>query len=129
MADVRIDANGVPKAAVFEQTAPVAHRTTVTAVDSDDPASAALGVASEGYRYVDFDVAVTLGGTDPLVEVAPLFLDATSGTWFRGQSAFFTSSGRYRVRVEARGAVVFLQVVSLSGTSPTLSLSAWASRS
>lgn len=129
MADVRIDANGVPKAAVFEQTAPAAHRSGVTAVDASDPASASLGVASEGYRYVDFDVAVTLGGTDPLVEVAPLFRDATSGTWFRGDSSFFTSSGRYRVRVEARGAVVFLQVVALSGTSPTLSLSAWASRS
>ena len=129
MADVRIDANGVPKAAVFEQTAPAAHRASVTAVDSGDPASASVGVASEGFRFVDFDVAVTLGGTDPLVEVAPLFLDATSGTWFLGDSSFFPSSGRYRVRVEARGAVVFLQVVSLSGTSPTLSLSAWASRS
>lgn len=129
MADVRIDANGVPKAPVFEQSTPVAHRSGVTAVDASDPASAALGVASEGFRFVDFDVAVTLGGADPLVEVAPLFLDATSGTWFRGESSFFTTSGRYRVRVEARGAVVFLQVVSLSGTSPTLSLSAWASRS
>ena len=129
MADVRIDANGVPKAAVFEQTAPAAHRAAVTAVDGSDPASVALGVASEGYRFVDFDVSVTLGGTDPLVEVAPLFFDATSATWFRGQSSFYTSSGRYRLRVEARGAVVFLQVVALSGTSPTLSLSAWASRS
>lgn len=129
MADVRIDANGVPKAAVFEQSTPVAHRSGVTAVDGSDPASASLGVASEGFRFVDFDVAVTLGGTDPLVEVVPLFFDATSGTWFRGESAYFTSSGRYRVRVEARGAVVFLQVVSLTGTSPTLSLSAWASRS
>lgn len=129
MADVRIDANGVPKAAVFEQTAPAAHRASVTAVDGGDPASTALGVASEGYRYVDFDVAVTLGGGDPLVEVAPLFYDATSETWFLGESSYFTSSGRYRLRVETRGAVVFLQVVSLSGTSPALSLSAWASKS
>lgn len=129
MADVRIDDNGVPKAAVFEQTAPAAHRVAVTAVDAADPASVDLGVASEGYRYVDFDVAVTLGGTDPLVEVAPLYYDATSDTWFRGASQFFVASGRYRVRVEARGAVVFLQVVALDGTSPTLSLSAWASRS
>jgi len=128
MAEVRIDANGVPKAPVFEQSTPVAHRVAVTAVDAADPASSSLGVASEGFRYVDFDVSVTLGGTDPLVEVASLFFDATSGTWFAGESSFFTSSGRYRVRVEARGAVVFLKVVALEGTSPTLSLSAWASK-
>ncbi len=127
MADVRIDANGVPKAAVFEQTAPVAHRVDVTEPDEDDPASAGLGIASEGYRYVDFDIAITLGGTDPLVEVAPLYYDATSDAWFRGDSCFYTESGRYRLRIEARGATVYLQVVALAGTSPTLALSAWAS--
>lgn len=114
MANVRIDNNGVPKGAVFELTAPTAHRSSVTAVDASEPASVGLGVNADGYAHVDFDVDVTLGGTDPMVEVAPLFYDATSTHWFRGQSAFFTASGRYRLRAEARGAVVFLQVVALT---------------
>lgn len=129
MANVRIDQNGVPKHAVFEQTAPVVHRSGVTAVDGSDPVGATSGVASDGYAAVDFDVDVTLGGTNPMVEVAPIYHDATSNTWFRGESAFFTSSGRYRVRAETRGATVYLKVLALTGTSPTLSMSAWASLS
>ncbi len=129
MANVRIDSNGVPKGAVFETTAPAAHRSSVTAVDSGQPGSTSAGVNAEGYAHVDFDIDVTLGGTDPMVEVAPLFHDATAGNWFRGESSYFTASGRYRLRVEARGTIVYLQVVSLTGTAPTLSLSAWASLS
>ena len=129
MANVRLDSNGVPKGAVVEPTAPAAHRSTVTAVDGSDPGSTASGVNAEGYQHVDFDVSVTLGGTNPMVEVAPLFYDATAALWFRGDSAYYTATGRYRLRVEARGTLVFLQVVALTGTSPTLSLSAWASLS
>ena len=129
MANVRIDSNGVPKGAVFETTAPAAHRTNVTAVDSGEPGSTSAGVNAEGYALVDFDVNVTLGGTNPMVEVAPLFYDVTAAHWFRGESSYFTASGRYRLRVEARGTIVYLQVVSLTGTAPTLSLSAWASLS
>lgn len=126
MADVRLDENGVPKGAVVELTAPVAHRSGVTAADGGEPGALSDGVDAEGYQHVDFDLDVTLGGTNPMVEVAPLFHDATAGHWFRGDSAYYTGSGRYRLRVEARGGVVFLQVVALTGTSPTLSLSAWA---
>ena len=129
MPNVRIDENGVPKGAVYEQTAPVAHRSAITAVDASDPASAASGVACAGFEVVDFDLAITLGGTNPMVEVAPLFHDATANQWFAGASAFFTVSGRSRLRVDARGAIVFLKVVALTGTSPTLSLSVWASLS
>ena len=68
MANVRIDNNGVPKGAVFELTAPAAHRTSVTAVDSSEPGSVASGVNADGYAHVDFDIDVTLGGTDPMVE-------------------------------------------------------------
>ena len=129
MANVRIDSNGVPKGAVVETTAPAAHRSGVTAVDGSDPGSTSLGVNADGYQHVDFDISVTLGGTNPMVEVAPLFYDATAALWFRGDSAYYTATGRYRLRVEARGTIVFLQVVALTGTSPTLSLSAWASLS
>lgn len=128
MANVRIDANGVPKGAVWEHADPVLHRSGVTAVDGADPAGSA-GIDCDGFEAVDFDVDVTLGGTNPMVEVAPIYHDATADAWFRGQSAFFTSTGRYRVRAEARGARAYLRVVALSGTSPTLTLSAWASLS
>ena len=129
MANVRLDSNGVPKGAVVEPTAPAAHRSAVTAADGGDPGSTALGVNADGYQHVDFDVGVTLGGTNPMVEVAPVFYDATAALWFRGDSAYYTTTGRYRLRVEARGGLVFLQVVALTGASPTLSLSAWASLS
>jgi len=126
MANVRIDDNGIAKGDVFEHQPPVVHRTAVTAVDAADPASPAAGVATDGFRFVDFDIDVTLGGTDPLVEVAPLFYDATADAWFAGASMFVAESGRSRVRVEALGDVTYLSVRSLSGTAPTLSLSAWA---
>ncbi len=125
MANVRIDANGVPKGAVWEQTAPLAHRTSVTAADGADPASSA-GIVTDGYECVDFDLDVTLGGTSPMVEVAPIYYDATAAAWFRGGSMFFTATGRYRVRAQARGAATYLKVVALTGTSPTLALNAWA---
>lgn len=128
MANVRIDANGVPKAPVWEQTASVVHREAVTAVDGSDP-DVADGVACEGFAAVDFDLDVTLGGTVPLLEVAPLFYDAAADAWFRGDSAFYTATGRYRLRAEARGALTFLAVVGLTGTSPTLALDVWASLS
>ncbi len=129
MADVRIDANGVPKGAVVEQTAAALHRAAVTEVDEGDPASPSDGVDAEGYLAVDFDLDVTLGGDDPVLEVTPLFLDAGAEAWFRGEPAFFTASGRYRLRTEARGATVFLAVTGLEGDTPTLDLDVWASRS
>ena len=99
----------------------------MTAVDGSDPASVAAGIDGDGCGAVDFDVDVTLGGTNPLVEVAPIYYDATANAWFRGESAFFAQSGRYRVRAETRGAVSYLKVISLTGASPTLALNAWAS--
>ncbi len=128
MPNVRIDENGVPKAAVFEQTAAAAHRSAVTEVDAEDPdLEDALDAA--GYEHVDFDLDVTLGGTDPLVEVTPLYYSAAPDAWFRGEPAYFTQTGRYRVRAAARGARVFLAVTALEGDTPTLDLDAWASLS
>jgi len=129
MANVRIDSNGIPKGAVFDQTAPVLHRDAVTAPDAGGPASAAAGLATDGFLVVDFDIDVALGGGDPLVELAPLFYNPVAAAWFRGEAVFFTESGRYRLRAETRGAAVFLQVAALAGDTPTLELSAWASLS
>jgi hypothetical protein len=128
LANVRIDANGAPKGAVWEQTVPVAHRGNVTAADGADPAQAG-GVVTEGYEVVDFDLDVTLGGTNPTVEVAPIHYDATAAAWFRGASTTYSASGRFRVRATARGALTYLKVIALTGTTPTLALNAWASMS
>jgi len=125
MPNVRIDENGVPKAAVFEQAAPVAHRTGVTAVDSAAP-DVEDGVDAAGFEHVDFDLDVTLGGEDPLLEVTPLFYNATADAWFRGEPAYFTATGRHRLRTPARGGIVFLAVTALQGDTPTLDLDAWA---
>ena len=126
MANVRIDANGVPKAPVFEQSTPVAHRTGVTAADGSDPANASDGIDCAGFEAVDFDLDVTLGGTGPMVEVAAIHYDATANAWFAGESAFLTANGRYRLRSHVRGATVYLKVVALTGTTPTLDLDVWA---
>lgn len=128
MANVRIDENGVPKAAVFEQGAPVLHRAGVTGVDGT-PSSVAEAVDATGFEHLDFDLDVTLGGTDPLLEVTPLFWSAGPAAWFRGESSYFTSTGRYRLRTAARGALVFLAVTALEGDTPTLDLDVWASLS
>ena len=125
MANVRIDENGVPKSPVFEQEAPLAHRVEVTAVDEGTPA-VEDAVDAAGFEDIDFDLDVTLGGTDPLLEVTPLFYGSAAEAWFRGESSYFTSSGRYRLRVPARGARVFLAVTALEGDSPAVSLDAWA---
>lgn len=129
MANVRIDENGVAKGAVFEHTVPAVHRSNVTAVDGVDPGSPSAGVDAAGYEAVDFDLDVTLGGTNPMVEVAPIYYDATAALWFKGESAFFTASGRYRLRAAARGGIAYLKVVALTGTSPTLDLDAWTALS
>ncbi|MDA0271114.1 MAG: hypothetical protein DWG83_01830 [Chloroflexi bacterium] len=127
MARVRLDENGVPKGAVVEQVAAALHRSGVDGVDEGDPVSPSDGVDASGFAFVDFDLDVALGGDDPLLEVTPLFFDGVAEAWFRGPPSFFVESGRFRVRVEARGAVVFLAVTALEGDEPTLDLDVWAS--
>ena len=95
-----------------------------------EPSQTEPGVSwldASGFEHIDFDLDVTLGGTDPLVEVTPLYYGAAADAWFRGESAFFTATGRYRLRVAARGARVFLAVTALEGDTPTLDLDVWAS--
>lgn len=125
MPNVRIDENGVPKSPVFEQAAPVLHRDGVTGVDEGAPVLADA-VDASGFEHIDFDLDIALGGTDPLLEVTPLFHGSVADAWFRGEPSFFTEGGRFRVRVAARGARVFLAVTALEGETPTLDLDAWA---
>ena len=89
----------------------------------------ANGVDCDGYRYCDFDVKLTVGGTNPVLGVYPIIYDSVDAQWYACAPSYFGEKGKYRIRVEARGAIVFLQARELTGTSPTFTLSAWAVQS
>ncbi|MBI2916594.1 MAG: hypothetical protein HYY01_01255 [Chloroflexi bacterium] len=120
MANVRLDANAIPKGPVFEPTTPAVHRSGVAAVDAADPADAAGAVDTSGYQHCRFDVATTGAGFTSL-DVQVLFWNPRQGLWFGGAQRQFTATGRYALAVEARGALVFLKVTAFSGTSFALS--------
>ncbi len=120
MANVRLDANGQPKGAVHEWTAPLTHRAGVTAVDGSDPAGTSGAVDCAGYARCRFDVTVTGTGFQSL-EVQALFWNARQSLWFGGATRRIESAGRHALEVGAWGAFVFLKVVSFSGTSFSLS--------
>lgn len=82
MPNARIDDNGVPKGAVYEQTVPVLHREGVDDIDEGDP-EPGDAIDAAGYEHLDFDLDVTLGGDEPLLEVTALYYDATADGWFR----------------------------------------------
>lgn len=128
-ANVARDASGIPKRAVFEHESTAAHRSGVTSVDGSDPADTSGAVDSEGWEVVDFDIDVTLGGTDPVAEVAPIYYNSVAEAWFKGESVFISETGKYRVRCEARGSFVFLKLISLDGTTPTIDMDVWSSLS
>lgn len=118
MANVRLDENGVPKAPVYEGTAPALHRSGVTAVDGADPAASA-GVDCSGYQLCRFDITITGTGFTSLT-VQVLFWNSRQSLWFAGASRQFAATGRYALAVEARGALVFLKVAEAEATSFTL---------
>jgi len=119
MANVRIDANGVPKGFVYETTYPAAHRSGVTAVDASDPSGTSGAVDCAGYEEARFDI--TIGGTSfQSLDVQVLFWNSRVGVWCGGGSRRFTTTGRHALVVDTRGALVFLKVTAFSGTSFTL---------
>jgi len=119
MANVRLDANGLPKGPVYEAQFPLVHRQGVTAVDTADPAGPQAGVDCTGFRFCRFDL--DLSGTDiRSLEVQVLFWNPRRSAWFAGARRALTGPGRYALEVEARGAVVFLKVTGFEGTSFTL---------
>ncbi len=120
MANVRIDANGLPEGPVYEAAAPAVHRSNVTAVDASDPADASGAVDTAGDKYCRFDIAITGAGLSSL-EVQALFWNPRQSLWFGGDKRQFTATGRHSLMVEARGAAIFLKVVAFSGTSFVLS--------
>jgi hypothetical protein len=119
MANVRLDQNGLSKGLVYEPTAPLAHRSGVTAVDASDPADASGAVDCAGYQHCRFDIAITGTGFQAL-EVQALFWNPRQSLWFGGAARRFEATGRQALLVEARGALVFLKVTSFAGTSFSL---------
>ena len=93
-----------------------------------EPATAD-GVDCSGYQFCDFDVKLSIGGTNPVLSICPIIYDSVDAQWYKGESTHLSEKGKYRIRVEARGAIVFLQARELTGTSPTFTLSAWAVKS
>jgi len=120
MPNVRLDANGLPKAPVYEATGPLVHRSGVTAMDAADPADASGAVDCAGYQECRFDITIT-GVAFTSLEVAALFWNSRQSKWFTGASRLYTATGQHALAVEARGSFVYLKVVAFSGTSFSLS--------
>ena len=132
MANVRIDAQGVPKAPVYEGTTPVLHRAGLTGADAADPASPSVGLDCVGYRNVRFDLDTSGSVGLTALTVQLLVWNATAGKYFRGAERRFDQDDLAAnpipsLESEVRGAIVFLKVVQATATS--LSLSAYASLS
>ena len=120
MPNVRLDANGQPKSFVYEGTAPLAHRTGVTAVDTADPAGTTGAIDTTGYESCRLDLTVTGTGLQDLT-VQVLFWNPRQGVWFGGASRRLDAVGQYALLVDSRGAMIYLKVVSFAGTSFALS--------
>ena len=119
MANVRIDQNGVPIGPIYIPLAPVAHRSSVTAVDASDPADTTGAVDCTGFQECRFDIALT-GTALTSLEVEVIFWNSRQSKWFAGASRVFTATGQHALTVEARGTIIYLKVVAFSGTSFSL---------
>ncbi len=119
MANVRIDANGLPKGFVYEPTAPAAHRSSVTAVDTSNPADTSGAVDCTGYKECRFDI--TLSGTGfQSLDVQVIFYNSRLNQWHGGASRQLVATGNHALVVDAQGAIIFLKVTAFSGTSFSL---------
>ena len=132
MANVRIDAQGVPKAPVYEGTTPVLHRAVQTGADAADPDSAGAGLDCAGYRNARFDIDTSGSVGLTALTVQLLAWNLTAAKYFRGAERRFdedhlTANPIPSLEAEVRGAIVFLKVVQATATS--LSLSVYASLS
>ena len=132
MANVRIDAQGVPKAPVYEGTTPVLHRAGLTGADAADPTSANAGLNGVGYRNVRFDLDTNGSVGLTALGVQLLVWNPTAGKYFRGAERRFDQDDLAAnpipsLEAEVRGAVVFLKVAQATATG--FSLSVYASLS
>ncbi|MBI1885436.1 MAG: hypothetical protein HYS09_03855 [Chloroflexi bacterium] len=127
MANVRIDAQGVPKAPVYEVTPPLLHRGGVTSPDAADPTTAGAGLSTDGYRFVRFDIDTTASTGLSALTVQLLVWNGAAGRYFRGAQRQFTAADLAAnpipsLEAEVRGATVFLKVVAATATSLNLNV-------
>ena len=132
MVDVRIDTQGVPKGPVYEETAPVLHRSAVSTPDAADPTSASQGLSCAGYRNLRLDIDTTASVGLTALKVQLLVWNAAAGKFFRGAEREFSAADlsanpKPSLEAEIRGATIFLKVVSATAT--TLSVSVYAALS
>ena len=101
-------------------TQPKLHRSSITTVDTSNPADTSGAVDSRGYKECRFDITIT--GTDlASLEVQVLFWNPRQEKWFGGGKRTFTAIGQHTLVVDCRGAIIFLKVTAFSGTSFSLS--------
>ncbi len=132
MANVRLDAQGVPKGPVYEGTAPVLHRGPLSAPDAADPSGPAQALDCAGYRMARFDLDTTGSSGLQWLEVQLLVWNPAAGRFFGGarrrfDAAELQANPRPSLEAEVRGATVFLKVTGAQATS--LSLRIYASLS
>ena len=132
MANVRIDAQGIPKGPVYEEAAPVLHRGAVSSPDAADPIDAGQGLSCSGYRNLRLDIDTTASAGLTALKVQVLVWNQTAARYFRGAERSFDSAQIAAnpvpaLELEVRGATVFLKVVSATATA--LSISVYAALS
>lgn len=120
MPNVRLDANGLPKGFVYEGTAPLSHRSGVTAVDATDPAGTGGAIDTAGYELCRLDLTLTGTGFQSLT-VQVLYWNPRQSVWFGGATRRLDATGQHALLVEGRGALIYLKVVAFSGTTFNLS--------
>ncbi|MFQ5880158.1 MAG: hypothetical protein ACE5IZ_08305 [Dehalococcoidia bacterium] len=132
MVNVRIDSQGVPKGPVYEEAAPVLHRSAVSFPDTADPTAASQGLACAGYRNLRLDIDTTASVGLTALKVQLLVWNTSAGKFFGGaerefDAAELAANPKPALEAEVRGATIFLKVVSATAT--TLSVSIYATLS
>ena len=93
MTNVPIDENGLSKVPFYDPTAPLLHRSAVTAGEGSDPAGSA-GIDTFGYEEARFDIDIGCTGFTSL-EVPVLFWSSRLSQWIGMGKRLFTGSGSH----------------------------------
>lgn len=102
-----------------QEGATAAARRVLAAVSSatSAPTAAADGILLQRNEFIH--VFFGVGGTNPVFSVVVWWYSAISGLWHRGESFNVNSNDLNTIEVQGLSRM-YLQVVSVSGTNPTL---------
>jgi hypothetical protein len=102
-----------------QEGATAAARRVLAAVSSatSAPTAEADGILLQRNEFIH--VFFGVGGTDPVFSVVVWWYSAISGLWHRGESFNVNSNDLNTIEVQGLSRM-YLQVVSVSGTTPTL---------